>query len=227
MNQKKRIKQHFDEEAPIFDELIPKVIPCYIELIEAIVSAIPYNPDEKFSMIDLGSGTGTIAKAVQDKFPNVQITCMDMSEKMLDVCKQKFDVSIHCLHESFETFEFPQKYDVIVSSMSLHHLQDLSAYQIFYKKIYNALNSKGHFVNADIVLGTNEKIQKLYMEKWIAHMEKSFSKNEIETTWLANYYAEDRPISLMEHLKQLKNSGFETQDVLYKHYNFVTYLAEK
>lgn len=227
METKKRIQQHFDEEAAVFDEVIQKVIPCYTELIEAIVSAIPFKPSDRFSMIDLGSGTGTIARAIQQKFPNVQITCLDMSEKMLEVSKQKFATPITCLTGSFEEFEFPQKYDVIVSSMALHHLQDLFAYQKFYQKIYQALPSKGRFINADIVLGTDSSIQELYMEKWTDFMKQSFSESEIETRWLANYYAEDRPISLMEHLNQLEISGFKTQDVLYKYYNFVTYLAEK
>ena len=50
---------------------------------------------------------------------------------------------------------------------------------------------------------------------------------EINEKWLPNYYAEDRPISLMGHLDMEKNAGFKDIDIIWKYYGFAVCKAEK
>ncbi len=101
-----RIRNHFEEEAKEYDTVIQKLIPQYSEMIEALVSVIPYSKDRNFSMIDLGCGTGTISKTVKDNFINVNITCVDIADNMLEIAKAKIDGEINCIQSDFNTFEF-------------------------------------------------------------------------------------------------------------------------
>jgi tRNA (cmo5U34)-methyltransferase len=55
------IKDHFEDEAKIYDEIILKLIPFYNEMLEALINSVPFNEDEKINIIDMGCGTGTIA----------------------------------------------------------------------------------------------------------------------------------------------------------------------
>ncbi|MCL2337358.1 MAG: methyltransferase domain-containing protein [Firmicutes bacterium] len=222
-----RVKAHFEAEAQEFDMIIQKLIPHYNEMIVALVSVIPFARESAFAMIDLGCGTGTVSKAVKDSFPNVAVTCVDIAEPMLQIAKKKIGGKVNCIQADFNRFVFPQKYDLIVSSLALHHLADDGAKLGFYQAIYAALNAGGMFINIDVVLGSDEKLQKVFMEKWRQFMAKSVAEEEITGKWLPNYYAEDRPAALMTHLAMLKECGFSAVDVIYKYYNYAVYGGKK
>lgn len=222
-----RIKNHFEEEAKEFDIIIQKLIPNYNLMIDALVSAIPFAENSNFTLIDLGCGTGTISKTIKNLFPNANITCVDISKNMLQIAESKLNGKVKCICEDFYNFEFPQKYNLIVSSLALHHLETDSDKLMFYKKIYSALNPGGIFINIDVVLASDDKLQNTYMQKWQEYMAANVSKQEIEEKWLPSYYAEDRPTKLSTHLEMLKECNFSCIDVVFKYYNFAVYTGKK
>jgi tRNA (cmo5U34)-methyltransferase len=222
-----RVKTHFEDEAEEFDSIIKKLIPHYGEMVDVLVSAVPFPQESVFSMIDLGCGTGTISKAVRDIFPHVHITCVDIAGKMLEIAKEKINGDVVSIQADFNNFEFPGKYDLVVSSLALHHLENDADKMRFYQKIHSAINDGGIFINIDVVLGSDDFLQKLYMEKWKDFMGKNVSAEEIENKWLKNYYAEDRPAKLITHLEMLKECGFPCVDVIYKYYNYAVYTGRK
>lgn len=222
-----RIKRHFEEEASEYDMIIRKLIPNYYEMVNALVSIIPFSKESKFSMIDLGCGTGIISKAVKSSFSKIDITCVDIAEKMLEIAKVKLDGNVNCIQADFNTFEFPHQYNLVVSSLALHHLESDGDKLRFYKKIYSALSDGGIFINIDVVLGGNDSIQSVYMEKWKEFICQNVSEDEFVKKWLPSYYAEDRPTRLTTHLDMLKECGFSCVDVIYKYFNYAVYLGMK
>jgi tRNA (cmo5U34)-methyltransferase len=78
-----KIKQHFEEEAQDFDRIILQLIPDYARMVEALVAALPFESSAPIRVIDLGCGTGTVAKAVLEAFPNAHVTCLDLTENMI------------------------------------------------------------------------------------------------------------------------------------------------
>ena len=222
-----RIKAHFEEEACEFDVIIQRLIPNYHEMIDALVSVIPFPAMSAFSVIDLGCGTGTVARAVLDRFPNAAVTCVDIAEKMLAIARGKIGGDVRCIQADFNTFNFDGTYDLMVSSLALHHLEHDGDKMRFYEKIYAALRPNGMFINADVMLGGDEQLQGVYMDKWRAFMLRSVPEGEITGKWLPNYYAEDRPARLTAHLEMLKSVGFPLVDVVYKYFNYAVYCAKK
>ncbi len=223
MDRIEHIKNHFDEEAEGFDKTILKLIPYYTEMIDALVLSIPFNQNEPISVIDLGCGTGTVARKIKDAFPKSKISCLDIAENMINLAREKLGENVNCYISDFYKFEFDKKYDVIVSSLALHHLENDEDKKMFCRKIYNALSDNGVFYNADVVLGSNDRLQELYLAKWKAFMNKTVSLDEIESRWMVNYRTEDRPTCLMNHINWLKDIGFEDVDVVWKYYNFAVY----
>ena len=109
-----RIKSHFEDEAKEFDNLIIKLIPDYNKMLGILRSIIHFPQNSSFSIIDLGCGTGSVSKAIKDIFPEVNITCVDISIKMLEIAKNKIGEKIICIEADFNHFEFANKYDIIV-----------------------------------------------------------------------------------------------------------------
>lgn len=220
-----KVKAHFEEEAKEFDELILKLIPYYKDMINALISPIPFNNDDSIEVLDLGCGTGTITKTLKDKFSNAEVTCLDLAENMIKMAKIKLDKykGIDYVIEDFYSLEFSKSYDVIVSSLALHHLVTDDDKIEFYKKIYNALNEGGVFYNADVVLGSKNYLQDLYISKWKEFMNLSISMEEIEEKWIPAAEEEDHPAKLMDHLHWLLDIGFKDVDVIWKYYGGAVY----
>ena len=227
MNRMKRVLSHFEKEAAEFDQTIVELIPNYYEMCGVLLDFIPYSQSDNFSVIDLGCGTGTLAKLIADKYPNAQITCVDISENMLELVKHKMQRPVTLIKNDFYTLKFNQTYDVMVSSLALHHLETTQDKLMFYKKIFHALSQNGLLINADIMLGCNSFVQKKYLEYWKAFMLESASEEKVENQWLPNYYSEDRPASLSTHFELLKKSGFCFIDCVYKNHNYGVFLAQK
>ena len=224
-----RIRKHFEEEAKEYDGIIKNLIPYYNQMVVALVNAIPFSNQDEIDVIDLGCGTGSISKAVQSSFPRASMTCVDISANMLDIaaCKMSDFNNTKYINSNFYGFNFDRKYDAVVSSLALHHLETKEDKFEFYRKIFDALKPEGVFVNADVVLASSDKLQDCYMKEWKRFMCKNVSESEVDSKWMPSYYAEDRPISLMEHFELLKEAGFENIDVVWKYYNFAVYMAVK
>lgn len=219
------IKKHFDEEAREFDRIIVTLIPEYPRMVDALISAIPFDHSASIRVIDLGCGTGTVAARVLDDFPKAQVTCIDLAENMLAMAQTKLarHERVRYIAGDFNAFDFGGDYDVVVSSLALHHLVTDEDKQRFYGRIYGALRSGGVFYNADVVLGSSDFLQDVYMERWCNFMSRNVSQEEIEGKWIPKYQAEDRPAKLMDQLKWLGEVGFADVDVLWKNYNFAVY----
>lgn len=224
-----RIRQHFEEEARDFDSIILKLIPFYDQMLEALISAIPFADTDAIRVIDLGCGTGTISQHVLDTFPNARVTCLDMAENMIEMAKAKLSEHPHIrfLVGDLNTFDFDATYDVVMSSLALHHLATDEDKRAFYARIHDALAPGGVFYNADVVLGSSEWLQAMYMTKWQAFMRQNVSQDEMDNTWLPKYYDEDRPAPLVDQTTWLAKIGFADVDVVWKYYNYAVYGGTK
>jgi len=220
-----KVKQHFEAEAKEFDNIIIKLIPFYEHMIDCLVSAIHFDEHEEIKVIDLGCGTGTIARKISERYKNTTIECLDMASNMIELAKIKM-ANHHKTKFSIKDFSairFSESYDVVVSSLALHHLETDEQKRGFYEKIYEALNNKGMFLNADVILASSHYWQDLNMKKWIGYMNRSVPMQEILTNWIPKYESEDRPAILIDQIEWLKEIGFKNVDVIWKYYNFGVY----
>lgn len=229
MKKSDNVKAHFEEEAAEFDELILKLIPNYKEMINALISSIPLKKTGPIKVMDLGCGTGTVTKSLKESFPNAQVTCLDLAQNMIEMAKIKLDKykDMEYITGDFYHFNFSKKYDVIISSLALHHLETDRDKKEFYTKIYNALRPGGVFFNADVTLGSNSYLQHLYIDKWKKFMNKSIEMEEIENKWVPQADVEDHPAKLVDQLDWLCGIGFKDVDVIWKYYGGAVYGGTK
>ena len=223
------IKEHFETEAFEFDSHIVRIIPYYEQMITALIDSVHFEQLAAIRIIDLGCGTGTVAKQLGDKFPNSTIVCLDIASKMIEIAKYKLSgrKNTEFIVGDFSNIDFKEPFDVVVSSLALHHIQTDEEKKEFYKEIYAILKKSGQFLNADVVLATTDYQQNINMNRWIDYMNKSVPMDEIQQRWLPAHKTEDRPSKLIDQLKWLDEIGFETVDVIWKYYNFSVYGGTK
>ena len=218
------VKKTFEKLANEFDELIIKLIPHYNEMLEALALSIPYEKTESIKVMDLGCGTGTVSKMIREQYPNAIFSCVDLAENMIEMAKIKLgNDRVTYKLKDFYHLMFDQDYDVIISSLALHHLLTDNDKKDFYFKIYNNLAHNGVFFNADIVLGANDKLESRYLHKWKEFMYKNVSVDEVDNKVIPRHNDEDHPSRLTDQLNWLLEIGFVDVDVIWKYYNFAVY----
>lgn len=231
MDKEKRmshVRRHFDSEAGAFDEHVLKVVPYYREMLDALVLALPYPNHKKIKIMDLGCGTGTITYLIKSRFPNAEVKCVDVSQNMLDKASNKLkkfsgiEYELADLHE----YRIKEKYDAIVASLALHHLETDKDKTALHKKIFKGLKKGGVFFNADITVSKNKGLQNKYLKKWEKFILKSMTEEFAKHNY-GRYKREDRPSVLLDELERLKKIGFSHIEILWKYYNFAVYCAEK
>jgi tRNA (cmo5U34)-methyltransferase len=216
-------------QAREFDTLIRKLIPYYSQMVDALVSAIPFQRSAPIQVMDIGCGTGTVAAAVLGSFPNARLTCLDLAEGMIAMAKIKLadHAAIRYIVSDIASHQFDQAYDAIVSSLALHHMVSDAEKQRICRRIYESLAPGGVFYNADVVLGSNDSLQGANMRQWCAFMRRHITPEEVDGKWIPKYYAEDYPAKLVDQLKWLGEIGFSEMDVIWKYYNFAVYGGTK
>lgn len=223
-----KVKNHFEEEAAAFDEIIKMIIPHYEKMIQALVDAIPFDESANIKVLDLGCGTGNVSYNIKKRFPNSEIVCLDLAENMIELAKNKLseydDITYKIM--DFRNINFKNEFNVVISSLAIHHLIDDEKKKI-YKYIYDSLRSNGVFYNADIILGSNDELQNIYMEKWIQHMLKKISMGEMDSKWLPKHKDEDIPAKITDHIRWMDDLGFKGIDIVWKQYYFGVYGGTK
>ena len=222
----KTLKEKFNEVAEHYDHQRESLIPCFHDLYNITVNLAQWkNPDPK--ILDIGAGTGLLTKFLFEKYPEAEFTLIDMSEEMLKVAKNRFRSAKNFKYivADYTTHDFNGSFDLAVSSLSIHHLEDNDKEKL-YKKIYNALNPGGIFLNADQVIGPTKNLDNSYQINWMELLNNSDLSKSEKTSALERMKF-DKPATLEDNLKWLKNCGFEDVDIYYKYYNFCIFYAKK
>ncbi|MBP1946651.1 class I SAM-dependent methyltransferase [Methanobacterium petrolearium] len=220
----KQVKDHFEKEAEVFDELIKTLIPFYDDMVKSLILSLPFNREDEIKVLDLGCGTGNISKGVKDRFPNAQITSVDMAENMIQIAKSKLSPyrDIEFKVADFRDLNFQEEYDAVISSLALHHLRP-EEQESFYHRIKGFIKEGGVFYNADNITGTSPYLNQIYMDKWVEFILETHTLEEVEKIWLPKHREEDSPSPLRSHIQWMEDAGFHDVDVVWKYYYFGVY----
>ncbi|WP_042352856.1 class I SAM-dependent methyltransferase [Bacillus massiliigorillae] len=226
MTTKQHVKEQFNENAPHYDNQRKRLIPCFHDFYSIPISIIETKNNAP-TVLEIGAGTGLFASFLKEKYPQAHITAIDLSEKMLDVAKERFqnDKDIDYINADYTTHNFKGTFDIVISSLSIHHLTDEEK-QKLYNKIYDLLNPNGIFINADQVLGQTAYIETLYTNDWKAKIEAS-GLTQQELTAAFERTKLDKMATLADQLNWLTESGFQDVDCIYKYFNFVVLFGRK
>lgn len=225
-NSKVSIVEKFNENAEKYDSQRSKLIPCFDDFYSIPISIMEPHSSEP-TVLDIGAGTGLFSAFILNKFPEAKVTLIDISEKMINVAKERFSnfSNINYIVDDYTSYEFENKFDIIVSSLSIHHLTDMEKKNL-YNQIYHSLNDGGIFVNADQVYGHTAFLEKLYKDDWKNKIENSgLTEEEIYSAYERTKL--DKMATLTEQLNWLEESGFNDVDCIYKYFNFVVMYGRK
>ncbi len=177
-------------------------------------------PGDCITLLDLGCGTGLELDEIFKVYPDINVTGIDLTQKMLDELSIKFsDKNITLFCGDYFEIDFGKKpYDAVISVQSLHHFLHLKKKEM-YSKIYLALKSGGVYIESDYT-ASSEEHEKLCLDFY----EKQRDKFKIPPDKFIHI---DIPMTLHHRKELMISAGFSRIETVFKSDNTVTTVAYK
>ncbi len=227
------VGQAFDESANYYDNWVRVALPGYEDIYSTALQAISFDSQQPLHVLDLGAGTGLFSKFVFEKYPRASFTLYDLADKMLDLARRRFEehekgaqARFRYITGDYRQLEGVDQYDLVISSLSIHHLVDREKQDLFIR-IYRLLKQPGMFINVDQVKGETPYLQALYWERWLAHVRQMGAPEGQIQASISRRQAYDQDASLLDQLHWLKAAAFQSVDCIYKQWFIGVFMATK
>ena len=124
-------------------------------------------PKHTNRVLDLGTGDGRLLSLVKLVRPKAEGVALDFSEPMLERARARFAQDAHVSVIKHDlSLPLPSEqlgnFDVVVSSLAIHHLEHSRKRQL-YKEIFGLLNPKGVFCNLDRVASPTDNLHNKFI----------------------------------------------------------------
>lgn len=217
------MSQWSEEDSATFRAIASIAVPRRVEMVRTLVDAVPFARSDRFKIVELGAGEGTLADALLTAFPAATYVALDGSESMRAALAERtmrfsdririraFDL------DSLDWWDAMFGADLIVSSLCLHHLSDAKK-QYLYKAAADRMSPGGAFLVGDLIEPSHAAARRMAADAWDRSAEEAAAAQArpelfaqfVEARW--NHYrfpdAGDHPAALLHHLVWLKHAGF-------------------
>ena len=218
MTEKKQmseIKEIWTQRATTYDEGVNNFL-IYHRSHEAICDLLYQT--KPMSILDVGSGTGTLAQKILQRIPQSSITCLDFSNEMMEECKHKlasFGSRVVFICEDIQKWLPTRQYDAIVTCNTFIY-KGLNIANC-YVKYAGALKPGGYFLNSTIIQCATPSFLETSVKKLTMSPDgKPQSQKELEATQgyarKISHAGKDSLLNIFqveEHIKLMQNAGLQ------------------
>lgn len=217
----------FDRTASTYDQDRARLIPGCDTFYRWAVDLIPRRAKQ---ITELGAGSGILTALVRARFPEAKIHLIDFSGPMLDLARQRLlaegpggETVFH--QADYVTGDLPAENCAVISSLSIHHLDDADKQSLF-RKAHSSLKPNGVFVNADQVAGPTAELEDRYKSWWLDQVRLLGATHEqIEASLYRQ--REDRCTPVEVQVNWMRAAGFADADCWYKEGRFAVMAGTK
>lgn len=211
----------FDRTASTYDQDRARLIPGCDVFYRWAVDLVPRRAKR---ITELGAGSGILTAMLRAQFPHAEIHLMDFSAPMLELARQRLcadnvpDPTVVFHEADYVAQELPSENCAVISSLSIHHLDDRDKQGVF-GKAFRSLKPNGVFVNADQVAGPTAELEERYKALWLTQVRTlGATEEQIEASLYRQ--REDRCSPVEVQLQWMRDAGFADADCWYKEGRF-------
>jgi tRNA (cmo5U34)-methyltransferase len=219
------------EVADVFDDMVSRSVPFYDEIHRIILDIVDRACPHLEKVYDLGCSTGTtisiISTHARKSGKQPHFIGIDNSPSMLEKCRSKTessgvaDCTLHCMN--IEDTEIRDA-DLVIMNYTLQFLDPDNRVRVL-KNIYHGLKPGGVFVLSEKIRTDEPRVQELLTDLYYDFKRRNgYSELEIaqKREALENVL---RPITPQQQLEALREAGFTRADMIFRWYNFASYIG--
>lgn len=207
-----------------YDARIRTFVPYYEEMLEQVSRTVRLLRPDARTIVDLGTGTGALAERCLRAVPGASVVGVDGDPGMLSMARERLaDIGrVELRHARFDRVDLP-RCDLIVASISLHHIADPDAKRALYRRCRAALDPAGAMVIADCYPPVSRTLAAEGMARWRQHLERVYATEEA-AGYLDAWAEEDTYFPMDQEMSWLAESDFRT-DVVWRRDLFAVLLC--
>lgn len=192
-----------------YDRTIATLIPHYKELLAAAAATVDTLAGRAPVVVDLGTGSGALARQLYDVRPMACMIGIDADAAMLATAVRRLRGQIRTITADFERANIPPC-DVVSASFALHHVPTERRKAALYRRCCAALRRGGMLVSADCFLASGRKLQAHDRLAWLTHLQRTYTRAKAEN-FLKTWAKEDVYFTLDREIELLKDAGFAVE----------------
>jgi len=207
-----------------FDSRISGVLPYYSCFHQETINFVKSMPSSPRIWLDTGCGTGSLVNKAIGEFPATKFLLLDPSEGMLNQARKKL---LSCPAGRLEflkaspTQEFSQELEEkpdVITAIQCHHYLNREDRVRATGVCYNLLKADGIYITFENIRPVTEEGIVIGKRYW-RNFQLSHSRTETEVKeHLERFDTEYFPITIEEHLKLLRETGFRTVELFWYSY---------
>lgn len=166
------------------------------ELVEWVLSEMNRQPEKKWRVLDIGTGTGCIPISIKKEFPLAEIFAMDISTGALKIAKEnaeKLNASVIFIEQNILSTTQLDSYDIIISNPP--YVRNLEKAEI--KK--NVLDYEPH-----LALFVEDNDPLIFYRKITQLAQKSLTENGLLFFEINQYLGEEMQQMVAEYFKTIE-----------------------
>jgi tRNA (cmo5U34)-methyltransferase len=219
-----RTQAVFDATASTYDRDRSRLIPGSDTFYRWAIDLIP--PRAK-NIADLGAGSGLLSILVRERFPDAHLHLIDFSGPMLALARTRLgdDPRVTYQQSDYVNGPWPERLCAVVSSLSIHHLDDADK-RIVFRRSYESLLPGGVFINADQIAGPTPALDERYKALWLEQV-RAAGATEQQIADSLYRKQEDRCAPVAEQLQWMRAAGFTDVDCWFKDNCFAVFAGTR
>jgi SAM-dependent methyltransferase len=204
------VAAHLAISAKKYDARIRSLIPLYDELISEVARALGQAARPVRTVVDLGIGTGALARACLESTSGARVWGIDADPDMMAIARTRLgrlSRRVTMTTGSFLNQSLPPC-DAMVASYSLHHIRTTRAKLAFYRRCYGALRPGGVLINGDCAPASTPRGFARDLDVWFAHLGQTFGSRARGRRVYESWADEDTYVPLTDEIRLLERAGF-------------------
>jgi SAM-dependent methyltransferase len=207
------VSSHLQIPLEEYDSRIRTFVPFYEEVLGELEQLVALVAEARPTILDLGIGTGAAAERCLLVRPEARVIGVDSDSEILEMARARLHrfENLDLRAGSFLEVVLPAA-DLIVASLSFHHVASPREKRELYLRCRRALGNGGIMLLADCFPPFLERLALEGMENWRRHLERSYPHEEA-VAFLDAWSEEDTYFPMADEIGWLSQVGFRPEVV--------------
>lgn len=222
------VEQFYNTVSKDYNKFVHRAVPRYREMLWAIFQYVPKDLKPK-RILELGCGTGNLSELIVKIYPNAEKVLVDISEEVIGQCKSRLENNnrIEYCQADINDLNFPaDSFDLVVSSITIHHLKHHKK-ELLFRKAFGWLTNGGVFTYSDQFAGVTKEIYDNHMNLWHQFVLNSGCTEDEWEMWMKHQDEHDYHATATDQIAGLKKAGFSSIDITWRYLLWTVLTARK